>query len=72
MLILKRISRKRPFAGQNIDVSIIMEDEKMRKAVAGIVVVLFAGMLCSSLLAAFNSPNAAGHISPLAPYSYIA
>ena len=27
----------------------------MKKAIAGVVVVLFAGMLCGSMLAAFNS-----------------
>ena len=29
----------------------------MKKALAGLVVVLFAGMLCGSMLAAFNSQN---------------
>jgi hypothetical protein len=43
---------------------VIKEDPKMKKALAGIVVVLFAGMLCGSMLAAFNSQNFSDYGTP--------
>ena len=44
----------------------------MKKALAGIVVVLFAGMLCGSMLAAFSSKNFNSINVPILEHPYAA
>ena len=40
---------------------VIMEDKQMKKVLAGFVVVVFAGLLCTSVISFFSSSTANQH-----------
>jgi hypothetical protein len=49
------------WAGPVKELLCIMEDKQMRKVLAGFVVVVFAGLLCTSVICVFSKTTANQH-----------